>query len=101
MKKDKSNQPIKIKVSLTRWHQKLLEYATKVIDNYSQVFIQALLSTATFSKKIQFLYCLLSSVALQDGPMIDKEGKNFKIQFCRSLENVFFLDVCWNFRNSW
>ena len=33
-KEGKTNQPIKIKVSLTRHCQKLLEYATKVADDY-------------------------------------------------------------------
>ena len=36
-KEDKTNMPIKIKVSLTRQHQKLLEYATKVTDDYSLI----------------------------------------------------------------
>ena len=42
-----------------------------------------------FPPKIQFLYCLHSSVA--PGPMVDTEGKIFEIQVCRSLENAFFL----------
>ena len=36
-KEDKTNQPIKIKVSFTMPLQKLLEYATKVIDDYSPI----------------------------------------------------------------
>ena len=36
-KADKTNQAIKIKVSLTRRRQKLLEYATKVTDDYSLI----------------------------------------------------------------
>ena len=36
-KEDKTNQPIKIKVSLTRRRQKLLEYASKVTDDYSLI----------------------------------------------------------------
>ena len=33
-----------------------------------------------FPLKIQFLYSVLSSVALWGGPMIDTEGKMFEIQ---------------------
>ena len=36
-KEDKTNQPIKIKVSLTRRRQKLLEYVSKVTDDYSLI----------------------------------------------------------------
>ena len=36
-KEDKTNQLIKIKVSLTRWCQKLLEFASKVTDDYSLI----------------------------------------------------------------
>ena len=36
-KEDKTNQPIKIKVSLTRRRQKLLEYASKVTDDYGLI----------------------------------------------------------------
>ena len=36
-KEDKTNQPINIKVSLTRRRQKLLEYASKVTDDYSLI----------------------------------------------------------------
>ena len=32
-----------------------------------------------FSSKIQFLYCLLSSLAPWGGPMVDTEGKIFQI----------------------
>ena len=37
-KEDKTNQPIKIKLSLTRRRQELLEYASKVTDNYSPIY---------------------------------------------------------------
>ena len=36
-KKDKTNQLIKIKISLIRWCQKLLEYASRVTDDYSLI----------------------------------------------------------------
>ena len=36
-KKDKTNQLIKIKISLIRWCQKLLEYTSKVTDDYSLI----------------------------------------------------------------
>ena len=36
-KKDKTNQPIKTKVSLTKRRQKLLEYVTKLTDDYSLI----------------------------------------------------------------
>ena len=36
-KEDKTNQPIKIKISLIRWCQKLLEYASKVTNDYSLI----------------------------------------------------------------
>ena len=56
---------------------------------HCQTFIQALLSTAVFPQKIQFLYCLLSSLSLWDIPTVDNEGKIFKIQVSRLLENAF------------
>ena len=43
------------------------------------------------SPNIKFLYCLLSSVALWGGLMVDTEGKTFEINVCRSMGNVFSL----------
>ena len=37
-KEGKTNQPIKIKVSLTRWRHKLLQYANKVTDDYNLIY---------------------------------------------------------------
>ena len=37
-KEGKTNQPIKIKVCLTRWRHKLLQYASKVTDDYSLIY---------------------------------------------------------------
>ena len=54
-----------------------------------------------FSPKIQFLYCLLSSVALRGDPMVDNEGEIFEIHMCKLLESAFFLDFSWNFRVLW
>lgn len=34
-KEEKTNQSLKIKISLTRWHQKVFEYTPKVTDDYS------------------------------------------------------------------
>ena len=63
----------------------------------SQTFTSAGLYPSTFvykrfSPKIPFLYCLLSSVALWDGPMVDTEEKNFEIWVFRSLENEYFVE---------
>ena len=66
-----------------------LQYCLEIFNK--QAFIQALLSTAVF-QKIQFLFCLLSSVALWGGPMVDTKGNIFEICVWRSLENAFFLD---------
>ena len=49
-----------------------------------------------FSPKIQFLQCLLSSVARWRCPMVDIEGKMFEIQVCGLLKNAFFLDFSGN-----
>ena len=46
--------------------RRLLEFST---------FIQSLLSTPVFPPKIHFLYCLLSSVVPQGGPIVDIEEK--------------------------
>ena len=65
-------------------------------DFYSGTFVYS-----RFSPKIEFLYCLLSSVAPWGGCMVDNEGEIFEIYMCRSLENAFFLDFPWNFRVLW
>ena len=73
-----------------------------IFDSYmSSGFYPSTFVYGCFPPKIQFLYCLLNSVAPWGGLMIDSEGKFFEIQICRFLENTFFLDFCWNFRVLW
>ena len=60
--------------------------------------MQALYITAVFFKKNQFFYCLLRSLAMLGGPMVDTKGKTFGIYVSRLLENAFFLYFLWYFR---
>ena len=57
----------------------------------SFAFIQALLSTAVFSKKIQFLYCLLSLAVSWGSPMVDTKGGELKFRSADSLKMHFFI----------
>ena len=52
---------------------------TDYFVNLKEVFYPSIFVYCCFSLKIQFLYCLHSSVALWSGPMVDTEGKIFKI----------------------
>ena len=49
-------------------------YVIRFTGFYPSTFVDS-----RFPPKIQFLYCLLSSVALWSGPMVDTKGKMFKI----------------------
>ena len=53
-------------------------------------FIQALLSTAVFPPKIQFLYYFLSSVALWCGPMVDTEKNIWNLGLWIVGKCIFF-----------
>ena len=44
-----------------------------------QAFYPSTFACSRFSSKIQFLYCLLNSVAPWGGPMVDTKGKTFQI----------------------
>ena len=54
--------------------------------------------TDFYRSTVQFLQCLLSSVAPESGLMVDNEGKKFEIQVCRLLENAFFSGFSGNIR---
>ena len=62
-----------------------------------QVFIEAILSTAAFHQRFSFFtVCIVQWC----DPMVNTEGKMFRIQINKLLENAFFLDFSWNFRPS-
>ena len=54
--------------------------------------------TDFYRSTVEFLQCLLSSVAPESGLMVDNEGKKFEIQVCRLLENAFFSGFSGNIR---
>ena len=75
--------------------RKTLDYIT-FTGFYPSTFVYS-----HFPSRIQFLYCLLSSVAQWGGPMVDNQQEIFEIYMCRSLENAFFLNFSWSFRILW
>ena len=70
--------------------QKLLSLSSGI---YPSTFVDS-----HFPPIIQFLYCLLISVAPWGGPVVDTKGKMFEMYVCRLPENAFFSDFSGNLR---
>ena len=70
---------------------KAVEFITSGV--YPSTFVDS-----HFPPIIQFLYCLLISVAPWGGPVVDSKGKMFEMYVCRLPENAFFSDFSGNLR---
>ena len=81
----RTSDDINMKLGPVTKHDKKKKTTSKKSWQFFQLqdFIPALFSAAVFSPNIQFLFCLLSSVAPWGGPMVDTEANIFVNYVCR------------------